>query len=251
MSRAKYKDLIKEYNKIAQIRASEQRRKEILKELNSLKSDGVGEIIAVGWQFIVTKSQSNPSLITKYFTLSSSDVEYHDSQPHLKFQIKPVYKGDREEGLLETIKKSREEYLWYLANIEEAPRVWVPRERYSITQDPFLADQMTVKIDTETVNNIVGDLSLGFNELIIFFNDQVFKEAYLALLTKLILLAENEDLYPDYLGKDNFAIHKDSDGYKLAIIDPHVVWVGSKCREDVKERLDLMISHFKEISYNV
>lgn len=183
--------------------------------------------------------------------LISSEEPNHNNRPYLKFRARPVYVGDTQKELEEVIKDWKEEDDWYKSEFGEIPGLIMPKEEYSICEDPLGSNNKTVLISTQWIDDIQGDLfRIDPNKLFRYIsNYSEFKNTLVKLVEKFIELAK-EDIYPDYLGKDNVAIYLKKEVPHIALIDRHIVWLGKYCKSEVKDKLDNANLRFKQFLQN-
>jgi hypothetical protein len=222
-------------------------KKSILEELNEVSKDYFGEIIAIGDKFLVFIDPNKRGIVKKYMILKERPTDKDSNQPYLKYPSGSVYLDDTSKDRENVIFQNKKEYLWYRESFGSISGVIVPAESYTISNYPYGGGR-TVVIDTEYVPNIVGDISnTSINEICNYANyDPDFANTIIQLIDTILDLAE-DDMYPNFLGVDNFAIYKENNKYQVALIDPHIVWIGKECREDIKIHLDNAIASFKKL----
>jgi hypothetical protein len=183
--------------------------------------------------------------------LISKKPQDHDNRPYLKFRARPVYVGDTTEELEEVIKDWREEDDWYFTQFGNISGLEMPKEEYSICKDPMNTENNTVLISTKWIDNIQGDIfRIEPQKLYKYLTEHSeFRETLTQLIKWFVILSE-KDIYPDYIGVDNIAIYLEKDIPHLAMIDRHIVWVGGKCNDKVKGRLDRATERFKKFLEN-
>jgi len=185
-------------------------------------------------------------IANKTLLISEEDLN-HDNRPFLKFRVRPVYVGDTQKDLKEVIKDWKEESVWYLSEFGNIPGLVMPKETYSICDDPLGSENRTVLISTKWIDNIQGDIFRIDPEKLYRYITKYpqFKNTLVSLILKFLELSE-KDIYPDYLGVDNVAVYLEEDIPHIALIDRHLVWIGKYCEDGVKGRLDSAISRFKQ-----
>lgn len=223
-------------------------RGKIEEKLESVYQGQYGEYKYFAGQVFVFKDKNiaNKTLIVQY-----EEAKTHADRPYLKLPTGKAYVGYSLEQLKEVIQNWRNEWLWYFETFGDIPGVIIPTEEYSTCKDPLGTENNTVLVSTQWIDRIQGDiLNMKEDKLYKYINDfPEFKSTLTVLIKRLLGLSEN-DIYPDYLGEDNFAIYLDDQIPKIAIIDPHIVWIGKACSEKIKRSLEKAVERFKNILQN-
>lgn len=212
-----------------------------VEKLESVYKDQYGEYMYYAGQTFVFRDGD----IANKTLLISDQEQYHNNRPYLKFRARPVYIGDSEKDLKEVMEDWSEEDLWYQEQFGNIPGLDMPKENYSICDDPMDSGNNTVLISTEWVDNIKGDIFRIDPQILYGYITKYpeFKNTLIGLIKQFKQLSE-EDIYPDYLGEDNVAIYLKENIPHIALIDRHIVWIGEHCRSDVKNRLDEATNRF-------
>ncbi len=191
------------------------------------------------------------NIVNKTLLIQSKEPKTHFDRPYLKFNAKPVYENDSEQDLEETISGFKEEYEWFVQTFKDVPGISIPEERYSICNDPMGSENKTVLISTEYIPNIKGDIFRIKPKILHKFimEDEEFKQSLISLV-RIFLSLSKQDIYPDYIGADNIAIYLIDKKPRIALIDPHIVWVGKECNELVSGRLKRATDRFKRFIEN-
>ncbi len=234
-------------NSVSCSKSNGEERYKTVKKLESVYKDQYGEYKYYAGQVFVFK---DGNIANKALLISKED-QNHDNRPYLKFRARPVYIGDTESDLNEVINDWQEEIDWYLSEFKHVPGIVMPKEKYSICDDPMGSENKTVLISTEWIGNIQGDIFRIDSEKLhsYILEHPKFRKTLVGLIKKFVSLSE-EDIYPDYLGVDNVAIYLESREPRIALIDRHIVWIGKYCNEKVKFRLDRANIRFKEFLKN-
>lgn len=221
-----------------------EKRKKVEEKLENTYQGQYGEYKYYTGQVFVFK---DGNIANKTLLIRSESPKIHTNRPFLKFKAKPVYAGDSTKELEETISNFQEEFNWYIQTFGDISELNIPHEKYSICKDPMNTENNTVLISTQWINNIEGDIfRIDTNKLYGYISKYPqFKTTLVQLITKFVELSEN-DIYPDYIGVDNIAIYTKKKIPRIAIIDPHIVWIGRECSEIVKGRLERATKRFKD-----
>lgn len=222
-------------------------RAETVKKVEQNYKGQYGEYKYYAGQAFVFK-QGNK--VNKTLLLQEADETYFQ-RSFLKFDIRPVHKGDNEKQLKEVIKGWKEEWNWYYQNFKDIKGIKIPKETYSICKDPMGTDNKTVLVSSEWIENIKGDIfRIEAEKLYQYIAEYPkFKQTLTQLIQKFLELSK-ENIYPDYLGTDNIAIYTKDHIPHIAIIDPHIVWTGTKYSKDVERRLNSAIERFNKFLEN-
>jgi hypothetical protein len=203
-----------------------------------------GEYKYYGGQFFVFKKGKKA---IKTLIVREDRTPIHLERPFLYINSRPVYTGDSKRELIESKKDFLREVKWYKKTFHEIPFINIPKEKYSYCKDPLGSQNQTVKITTEWIPNIQGDIfRIDSQQLFRYLQtDEEFKESLICLLNKFLELSE-QDIYPDFLGVDNIAIYENTLGNpRIALIDPHIIWIKKYSSEDVTNRLNTAIERMR------
>jgi len=218
-------------------------RGKTVERLESTYKGQYGEYKYYAGQVFVFKKEN---IANKTLLISNKPIDYHN-RPYLKFRAKPVHTGDTNQELEETIKDWEEEWNWFDKTFRDISRLVIPKEKYSICEDPMGTNNNTVLISTKWVDGVQGDIFRMKTEKLFKYLVEYpqFRETLVELIKRFLELAK-KDIYPDYIGTDNVAIYLKDNIPNISLIDPHIVWIGQYCNDTVKGRLGRAISRFEK-----